>query len=246
MDLHLDKLKLKPITYFPFYVNNFDDIIGAKKMSGSNVHIYSAILTAELCRYIVKEYAKNENKEKLKIGVICPYIAQVQLIDRLLSGYNDLPLVEKAEMQVGTIHSFQGDECNVVFALFNPPKGMASKRQDQFTMLLNDDHLVNVAISRARDYLCIMVPNVKSYGRENLIDVNKVADVIETDDFLYKDCCGRIDCEEIEELLFGERSYLKNNSFVTSHQMANVYTPSNYDFEIRVDENTIDIQIGNK
>lgn len=246
LDLHLDMLKLKPITYLPFYVNNFDDIYGAKKMSGSNVHIYSAILTAELCRYIAKEYARNAEDKKLKIGVICPYIAQVQLIDRLLSGYNDLPSVETAEIHVGTIHSFQGDECNIVFALFNPPKGMASKKQDQFTMLLNDDHLVNVAISRARDYLCIMVPNENSYGRENLTDVNKVADVIESRDFPNKDFVGRIDCEEIESLLFGERNYLKNNSFVTSHQMANVYTPSNFDFEIRVDENAIDIQIGNR
>lgn len=246
LDLHLDMLKLKPITYLPFYVNNFDDIYGAKKMSGSNVHIYSAILTAELCRYIAKEYARNAEDKKLKIGVICPYIAQVQLIDRLLSGYNNLPSVETVEIHVGTIHSFQGDECNIVFALFNPPKGMASKKQDQFTMLLNDDHLVNVAISRARDYLCIMVPNENSYGRENLTDVNKVADVIESRDFPNKDFVGRIDCEEIESLLFGERNYLKNNSFVTSHQMANVYTPSNFDFEIRVDENAIDIQIGNR
>ena len=215
-------------------------------MSGSNVHIYSAILTAEICRYIAKEFAKNANDGHLKIGVICPYVAQVQLIDRLLCGYIDLPSVDAVEIQVGTIHSFQGDECNVVFALFNPPKGMASKKQDQFTMLVNDDHLVNVAISRARDYICIMVPDENSYGRENLTDVNKVADVIRSNDFQYKDCFGRIDCEEIEKLLFGEKNYLKNNSFVTSHQMANVYTPSNYDFEIRVDENAIDIQIGNR
>ena len=246
-DLHLDKLHFKPITYLPFYVNNFDDIYGAKKMSGSNIHIYSAMLTGELCRYIAKEYGKNTNNNaKLKIGVICPYIAQVQLIDKLLRGYNDLPSVEITEITVGTIHSFQGDECNMVFALFNPPKGMASKRQDQFTMLLNDDHLVNVAISRARDYLCVMVPDEHSFGRENLTNINKVADVIHSDDFPDKDMCGRIDCKEIERLIFGEEDYLKKHSFVTSHQMANVYTPTNYEYEIRVDDNAIDIQIANK
>ena len=245
-DLHLDKLALKPITYLPFHVNNFDDIFGSKKMSGSNIHIYSAILTGELCRYIAKEYVKKANGKKMKIGVICPYIAQVQLIDRLLGGYADLPSTDIVEISIGTIHSFQGDQRNIVFALFNPPKGMASKRQDAFTMLVNDDHLVNVAISRAQDYLCVMVPDSSSYGRENLKDINRVADVIHSKDFPYKNWCGQIDCSSIEELLFGNKDFLKKHSFVTSHQMANVYTPTNYEYEIRVDDNAIDIQIGNQ
>lgn len=245
-DLHLDKLSLKPITYLPFHVNNFDDIFGSKKMSGSNIHIYSAILTGELCRYIAKEYVKKANGIKLKIGVICPYIAQVQLIDRLLGGYTDLPSTDIVEISIGTIHSFQGDQRNIVFALFNPPKGMASKRQDAFTMLVNDDHLVNVAISRAQDYLCVMVPDSSSYGRENLKDINRVADVINSKNFPYKNWCGQIDCSLIEELLFGDKDFLKKHSFVTSHQMANVYTPTNYEYEIRVDDNAIDIQIGNQ
>lgn len=245
-DLHLDKLSLKPITYLPFHVNNFDDIFGSKKMSGSNIHIYSAILTGELCRYIAKEYVKKANGIKLKIGVICPYIAQVQLIDRLLGGYTDLPSTDIVEISIGTIHSFQGDQRNIVFALFNPPKGMASKRQDAFTMLVNDNHLVNVAISRAQDYLCVMVPDSSSYGRENLKDINRVADVINSKDFPYKNWCGQIDCSSIEELLFGDKDFLKKHSFVTSHQMANVYTPTNYEYEIRVDDNAIDIQIGNQ
>ena len=245
-DLHLDKLSLKPITYLPFHVNNFDDIFGSKKMSGSNIHIYSAILTGELCRYIAKEYVKKADGKKLKIGVICPYIAQVQLIDRLLGGFVDLPSTDIVEISIGTIHSFQGDQRNMVFALFNPPKGMASKRQDAFTMLVNDDHLVNVAISRAQDYLCVMVPDSSSYGRENLKDINRVADVINSKDFPYKDWCGQIDCSSIEELLFGDKDFLKKHSFVTSHQMANVYTPTNYEYEIRVDDNAIDIQIGNQ
>ena len=245
-DLHLDKLALKPITYLPFHVNNFDDIFGSKKMSGSNIHIYSAILTGELCRYIAKEYVKKANGKVLKIGVICPYIAQVQLIDRLLGGFVDLPSTDIVEISIGTIHSFQGDQRNIIFALFNPPKGMASKRQDAFTMLVNDDHLVNVAISRAQDYLCVMVPDSSSYGRENLKDINRVADVINSKDFPYKDWCGQIDCSLIEELLFGEKDFLKKHSFVSSHQMANVYTPTNYEYEIRVDDNAIDIQIGNQ
>lgn len=235
---------IKPITYMPFLVDNFDDIYGAKRMAGSNVHIYSAIITSELCRHIAIEYAKGQQEKELKIGVICPYIAQVQLIEKLLNEYNDIPLESNIEITVGTIHSFQGDECNIIFALFNPPKGMASKRQDQFTMLLNDDHLVNVAISRAKDYLCIMVPTHDSFGRENLKDINRAADILLNEDYPYSDEVGQIDCSKLEKLLFGENGYLKKKSYITSHQMANVYTPTGYTYDIRVDESAIDIQIG--
>lgn len=244
LDLNIDGLGLKTITYMPFVVDNYDDIYGAKRMAGSNVHIYSAILTSELCRYISKEYVAGSPQEKLKIGVICPYIAQVQLVEKLLNGYSDIPFSDKLEIVVGTIHSFQGDECNIIFALFNPPKGMASKRQDQFTMLLNDDHLVNVAISRAKDYLCILVPTHDSYGRENLKDINRAADILLSRSYNYKNEVTQIDCSEIEQLLFGKKGYLKSKSYITSHQMANVYTPTGYTYDIRVDENAIDIQIG--
>lgn len=235
---------IKPITYMPFLVDNYDDIYGAKKMAGSNVHIYSAIITAELCRYIAVEYAKGQPKKRLKIGVICPYIAQVQLVEKLLNEYHDIPFGEFLEIVVGTIHSFQGDECNVIFALFNPPKGMASKRQDLFTMLLNDDHLVNVAISRAADYLFIMVPTHDSFGRENLNDINRAADILLQKDYPYSNEVCQIDCSKLERLLFGEAGYLKKKSYITSHQMANVYTPTGYTYDIRVDESAIDIQIG--
>ena len=242
LNLHLDKLDLKTITYFPFKVNNFDDIYGAKKINGSNIHVYSAIMTAKLCQYIAREYAENCDDVKLKIGVVCPYIAQVQLIDKLLSGCRDLPSMEIVEIKVGSIHSFQGDQCNVVFALFNPPKGMASKRQDMFTMLLNDDHLVNVAISRARDYLFVMVPSKDSFGRENLPDINRVVDVLSDNSYQYKDEIAEIDCSDLEKLLFGESDYLKKHSFITSHQVANVYSSSDYAYDIRMDKSAIDIQ----
>lgn len=244
LDLHIPGLSLKPITYMPFLVDNYDDIYGAKRMAGSNVHIYSAIMTAELCKYISREYNKSNPIKGIKIGIICPYIAQVQLVEKMLDSSSDITFNDKVEITAGTIHSFQGDECNIIFALFNPPKGMASKRQDAFTMLLNDDHLVNVAISRARDYLCIMVPTHDSYGRENLRDINRVADILLSKEYSRSKDVGQVDCSKLERLLFGQKGYLKSKSYITSHQMANVYTPTGYMYDIRVDESAIDIQIG--
>lgn len=244
LDLNIDGLKLKPITYMPFPVDNYDDIYGAKRMAGSNVHIYSAIMTAEVCKYISKEYVRNNPTKVIKIGVICPYAAQVQLVEKLVNSAVEFQFSDKVEITAGTIHSFQGDECNIIFALFNPPNGMASSRQDSFTMLLNDDHLVNVAISRAKDYLCIMLPTHDSFGRKNLKDINRVADILLSDKFSRKKDTGQIDCEQMERLLFGRKGYLKSKSYITSHQMANVYTPTGYVYDIRVDESAIDIQVG--
>lgn len=246
LDLNIEGLKLRPITYMPFLVDNFDDIYGAKKMAGSNVHIYSAILTAEICKYIANEYIKHNPTKGIKIGVICPYIAQVQLVEKLINSIVGFPFTDKVDITAGTIHSFQGDECNIIFALFNPPKGMASNRQDSFTMLLNDDHLVNVAISRAKDYLCIMQPSLNSVGRENLKDINRVAEILLSRSYKKEYTTGQIDCEQIEQLIFGKKGYLKSKSYITSHQMANVYTPTGYVYDIRVDESAIDIQIGSE
>lgn len=242
--LNMPKLPLKPITYLSFKVDNFDDIFGPKRMSGSNVHIYSAIISSELCRYIANEYSNSDNIKKLKIGIICPYAAQAYLIDKLLSRY-DCMQSELVEVVSGTIHSFQGDQCNVVIALFNPPKGMASKHQNQFDMLLNDRNLVNVAISRAMDYLIMMVPSKDSFGRENLINVNQVGRII-ANEFPYGKSVIHIQSGQIEKLVFGSGNYLKDNSFVTSHQLANVYeTKQDCVYDIRIDDDAIDIQIKN-
>ena len=41
----------------PFKVEKFDSIFGAKKLDGSNVHLYSVLLTVETCKYVSKQYA---------------------------------------------------------------------------------------------------------------------------------------------------------------------------------------------
>lgn len=43
--------------------------------------------------------------------------------------------------------------------------------------------------------------------------------------------------------MFGSPTYLNNNIFVTSHQIANVYTRPAAHYEVRCDEKSIDIQV---
>ena len=38
--------------------------------------------------------------------------------------------------------------------------------------------------------------------------------------------------------------FIENNAFVTSHQLTNVYTKAVKRYEARIDENSVDIQLG--
>lgn len=47
----------------------------------------------------------------------------------------------------------------------------------------------------------------------------------------------------IEELIFGSKSYLEDNSFSTSHQLINVYGKPEKRYEVRSEDNAVDVQI---
>ena len=51
-------------------------------------------------------------------------------------------------------------------------------------------------------------------------------------------------CDQLESIMFGRSQFIEQTSFVTSHQMANVYSQADYRYEVRIDENSVDIQIG--
>ena len=233
--LNIPSLPLKPITVFPFAVENIDNMYAAKKLDGSNIHIYSAVLTSEFARYIAKQYKENNSKGIFDIGVICPYRSQAQLITKLIEQMSDIP--QDIKITVGTIHSFQGDQCNMVIAVFNPPKGLRRGADDAHVNNLN---IVNVAISRAQDYLCIFMPSNRCDGYKNLTELIHLGTIARNK---LKEYTGIIQQQELEKLLFGTSHYLDRNVFVTSHQIANVYTRPAAHYEVRCDEKSIDIQV---
>ena len=51
------------------------------------------------------------------------------------------------------------------------------------------------------------------------------------------------DAHFMEQMIFGSPTYLEDNSFSTSHQSVNVYGLPEQIYEIRSEEDTIDIQI---
>ena len=242
LPLNIPELKLKAVNYIPFRMENFDSMFSAKKLANSNIHIYSALLSTEFCRYLAKRYVENNpDEERLDIGIICPYASQAQLIQKMLEQMTDLPSTESVNITTGTIHSFQGDQCNIVLALFNPPVGLKYEKAASMSHL-NNRNIINVAISRAKDYLCILLPDKEScLGYENLKEIIKLGSISNTK---YREETVLIPSSKIEEVVFGSKGFLERNTFVTSHQLANVYTKAMGLYEIRVDENSVDIQFG--
>ena len=230
--IQIEGLPMKSINFIQFKVEKYDNIFGPKKLAGSPVQIYSVLLVTELFQYIAKKY---KGDREINVGIICPYVAESQMIERLLEQCKDIP--DNIHFNVGTIHGFQGDECDIVFVVFNPPKGMGTQPD---RIMLNRKHIINVAISRAKDYLFVLFPHPSTDGFKNLYEIRNLGR-------LATDVVGEhvktYTCDDIEKILFGKKFYLENNTFVTSHQMANVYTEPGMKYEVRIDDNSVDIQI---
>ena len=232
-NLDLKNLDFGAINYFPFRVERYDSMFGPKKLSSSPLHIYSVLLVVEFAKYLANKYAEAHPKgETLSVGIICPYKAEAQFINRLLEQTKDIP--EQVSITVGTIHGFQGDECDAIIAVFNPPTGLKGAAGQTH---LNNRNIINVAVSRARDYLFVFLPHKDMDGYQKLREINRLG-------VLSKDWKSWT-CDQLENIMFGRSQYIENASYVTSHQMANVYLPqADYRYEVRIDENSVDIQIG--
>lgn len=235
--LNVDGNAFKPINVIGFKVDKYDTLYGLRKLSASPVQIYSALFTVEFVEYIERKYDSEHN---LRIGVICPYASQAQFINKLIEQRTDAR--ENVEISVGTIHGFQGDECDVVVAVFNPPLGIGSEKYASKSFV-NRQNIVNVAISRARDCLFVLMPDTDMYGFQNL---KKLGGLVNYATTALKDETLLIHSTELEKRMFDDSNWIDRNTFVTSHQLANVYGDSNYKYEVRIDDNAVDIQFGHK
>ncbi|MFN5857444.1 MAG: DEAD/DEAH box helicase, partial [Pseudanabaenaceae cyanobacterium] len=229
-EIEVAKLPLEAITIIDFKVSKFESIYKPRKVKGSNYQIYSAILTVELIKYIV-ENITILNDGKYKIGVISPYRIQSNIIDKLLS---KLVISSEIEIITGTVHSFQGDECEMIINLLNPPKSVSESEE----IFLNKKNLLNVSISRAKDYLILLMPVDKSQSiqTDKLKHINTIKNLSLPVSMNY-------DSEDIEEIILGGKNVIEDFSFPTTHQDVNVYVEPEKKYEIRYDDNAVDIQV---
>ena len=226
-----DDLNIKALNIIKFPVSKYESIYRAKALHGSPYQIYSALFTYEYICYLSKAIASANPDGLFKIGVIAPYRAQADLIDKLLTTEK---MPNEVDVQVGTTHGFQGDECDIIFSVFNTPPSI-SKSEDMF---LNKRNIINVSISRARDYLFIVMPDDETENISNLRLVKRVEHLVKNSIAWTEE-----HTPDLEELIFGDMYYLESNAFSTSHQSVNVYTFQEKCYEVRAEDNAVDVQI---
>lgn len=231
--LHLEnKLGIKTINIIKFPVSKYESIYRCKRLNhSSSYQVYSAIFTFEYVCYLSRIIAENNPGELYRIGIIAPYRAEADIIDKLLASER---LPKEIDIQVGTIHGFQGDECDIIFAVFNPPPTISASKD----MFLNKNNIINVSISRAKDYLFVVMPDDNTENICNLRLVKKVEDLIKA-----TDAWNEFETPDLETLMFGDSHYLENNAFSTSHQCVNVYGLPEKQYEIRSEDTAVDVQI---
>lgn len=225
-------LGIETLNVIKFPVSKYESIYRCKRLQhSSSYQVYSALFTYEYVCYLSEAIAKNNPGELFKIGIIAPYRAQADMIDKLLASEN---LPKEVDVQVGTIHGFQGDECDIIFAVFNTPPSISSSKE----MFLNKKNIINVSISRAKDYLFVVMPDDETENVNNLRLVKRVESLIQsTDDW------NEFASPDLEELMFNDPKYLENNAFSTSHQSVNVYGLPEKIYEVRTEESAVDVQI---
>lgn len=235
--LRVEGLDFKALNLIKFPVSKYESIYRAKRLkSGTPYQTYSALFTFELVKWLEAQILANHMGEKpFRIGIIAPYRAQATLLGKLTDSRVKSP--GGVEMQVGTIHGFQGDECDIIVAVFNPPPKISVSPK----MFLNKKNILNVAISRARDYLFIVMPDTQTEDFANLRKVAEIERLVKSGGTF-----SEYDSHTIEQLMLGNRFHLEENTFSTGHQMVNVYRKPERYYEVRGDDLTIDVQIHDK
>lgn len=231
--LRLENLDISALNLVKFPVERYESIYRSKKLGkGSNYQIYSALFTYEFICHIAKLMEEKHPETKYSIGIISPYKAQSDLIGNLLRR-SKLP--QNISVLSGTVHSFQGDECDIMLTVFNSPENISTSDK----MFLNHKNIINVAISRARDYLFVLMPDEKTIGIDNLKVVSKLAELMNNQN------CKTFYSHELEKWIFGNENFLEENTFSTGHQSVNVYSEPEKRYEVRSEDDAIDIQIYN-
>jgi superfamily I DNA and/or RNA helicase len=206
-------------------MNNYEKLKKVLKIEGSSVNLYSAILSAELVLKIkglltIKKILKEKGLTKKSIGIISPYKYQSHLIEGLISNQTE---DKDIEVYASTVHKFQGEECDIIIVVLNPPN--VSKVGNN--SLLNNKNLLNVAISRARDYLFILMPDINC-SAENLMELNNVLESLSPN----------VLSENVLEHILYRNSSLKEKVFISTHGKINAYGKNiGVKYEIKLDEN---------
>lgn len=100
----------------------------------------------KLHELIIEDERKSPEKP-LTIGIVSPFRAQVEQLKLSVSKVISDHMLKKHEVEIGTAHTFQGDEKDVILASWT----FASNSFPQSITFLQKPNLFNVAITRAKN-----------------------------------------------------------------------------------------------
>lgn len=224
--LEIDGIPTKNVNFIGFNIEEFDNLYGLTSIDNSALHLYSAIFTYNMVDYIVKQITSKYPNMAYSIGIVCPYKAEAEAIKQLTENRS----LDTANCKVtsGTVHKFQGDECDIMFIVLNPPANVSSHSH------INTENIINVAMSRARDYIFFILPS----GQIDGFNVkNRLGNIIDQKDRTLQYC------SDIETVMFGNRNYIYENTNVSCHLPVNVFYDCHAKYEVRIDDTALDIEI---
>ena len=228
--LKLDGINIRDINFVGFDVVDMDDIRGLNSVNQSAFNLYSVLFTYNMMEYTIKQIEKNCPNQEYSIGAVCAYRAQSDALKNMLE---NRPLdTQLCSVSCGTVHSFQGDECDIMFIVLNPPAVCTSGTH------VNNENIINVAMSRARDYIFFILPNGQQKG---FYMKNRLGSAVSATDR------SILNSKDIENVMFnGDDNYICRNTHVTCHMPVNVYCEDSALYEVRYSDTAIDIKINHR
>ncbi len=106
-------------------------------------------IVKRLHEIILEDNRDKSDKEPVSIGVISPFRGQVDLLTKAISQVFNESTLRKHKIEVGTAHTFQGDERDIMILSWT----VANNSFVQSLTFLQKPNLFNVAITRARKKL---------------------------------------------------------------------------------------------
>ena len=105
-------------------------------------------LVKRLHEIVVEDERKNPERP-VSIGIISPFRAQVEQLKISVSKVLSEHMMQKHQIEIGTAHTFQGDERDIILASW----AYANNSFPQSLIFLQKPNLFNVAITRARNQM---------------------------------------------------------------------------------------------
>ena len=217
--------KISSINYAGFKTELLDNLYGLDAIDESAFHLYSAIFGYEFASYIARKIKESSPSDPYSIGIVCPYKQQADSIKQMIE-LRDISN-EYCKVHCGTVHSFQGDECDIMIVVLNPPMNVGLNSH------VNKQDIINVAVSRAKDYIFFLVPDNRTPGFPTREILGKMSGIEKNILF----------CNKIEKIMFGQEDYIQQHTKITCHMPVNVYYEPSSLYEVRKDDTAVDIQI---